>query len=315
MDAPFFSVIITCYNEEKFIGQTLDSVLAQTKVHLIKEIIVADDGSKDSSKEAVLQKASEYPIIKYVYQENKGLPSARNTAILHSSAEYIAILDGDDLWEKNKIEVVAKYIEDYPRVALFYSNYYRYFYQNNKLLPHKVNAYHHDEKNLLPQFLSKGGPIVPSSVVIKRECLNDVGLFDPEFKMAEDTDLWLRIAVNHSFQHINQYLLKKRQVESSLGDNTLENAKYYKMAFDKIEKMVPAVKPYRRQRDIIIHYKLGLYYYHKKEWQNARRESWKAITKKINYGKAYLLLMSAFIKPVLRIDILKTIKKSKFNFS
>ena len=125
-DVPQFSVILTCYNEERFIADAIDSVLNQTYVHRIKEIVVTDDGSKDNSKKIILQKAHENqnPVIKYIYQENKGLPSARNTAIQQTSGDYIAILDGDDLWYPNKIEILAKHIDEYPQVGLFYSNSY-----------------------------------------------------------------------------------------------------------------------------------------------------------------------------------------------
>src|SRR2546423_15389797 len=113
MDGYKFSVIITCYNEERFISETIDSVLHQTRIDLINEIVVVDDGSKDNSREKVLKKVEENSKVKYIYQENKGLAGARNTAIRHTTGDYIAILDGDDLWMENKIKVINHYTKEY----------------------------------------------------------------------------------------------------------------------------------------------------------------------------------------------------------
>src|SRR5438067_2146009 len=107
---PSFSVVITCYNQEEFIGQAIDSALEQTNINLVKEIIVVDDGSKDNSKEEILKKAQKNSSIKFISQENKGVAFARNTGIQHSTGNYIAFLDGDDLWEETKIETVSKNI-------------------------------------------------------------------------------------------------------------------------------------------------------------------------------------------------------------
>jgi glycosyltransferase involved in cell wall biosynthesis len=276
---------------------------------LINEIVVVDDGSKDNSKENVLKKIEENNKVKYIYQENKGLADARNTAIRNTTGDYIAILDGDDLWMENKIEIINQHIKEHPDVGLFYSNTYKYLYQKNKLLPLRVNKYHYDQLNLLPTFLAKGGPIVPSSVIIKKECLETLGFFDENFRMAEDTDMWLRIATKYPFHHIEEYLVKKRAVENSLGTNTVENAKYYKMAFDKIEALKPELKPYRKKRDILIHYKVGLYYYNINKWGLARKEAEMAIIKGKTHLKAYLLWIATLIKPFFKIDIIRFLKQ------
>jgi glycosyltransferase involved in cell wall biosynthesis len=309
MNVGKFSVIITCYNEERFISETIDSVLRQTRIDLINEIVVVDDGSKDNSKEQVLKKIEESNKVIYIYQENKGLAGARNTGIRHATGDYFAILDGDDLWMENKIEIIDRYIKKYPNVGLFYSNTYRYLFQKDKLLPLRVNKYYHDQSYLLPTFLAKGGPIVPSSVVIKKECFETLGLFDENFRMAEDTDMWLRIATKYPFHNIEEYLVKKRTVENSLGSNTVENAKYYKMAFDKIEALVPSLKPYRKKRDIVIHYKVALYYYNINKWRLARQEAKMAIVKGKTLFKAYLLWIATLIKPFFKIDIIRFLKQ------
>jgi glycosyltransferase involved in cell wall biosynthesis len=302
------SVVVTCYNEARFIGETIESIMTQSRIETIKEIVITDDGSKDNSKAVIMEKAKLYPIVKYVYQENAGLPSARNTSIAHCSGNYIAICDGDDLWEENKIAVQLEYITRYPQVGLFYCDFYKYQYEIGKLIPMNVNQYHHDTQNLLQKFLAKGGPIVPSGVIIKKECFDVVGLFDPVFRMAEDTDMWLRIATKYPFQHIDQYLLKKREVKNSLGANTIKNAVYYKMAFDKIEQLEAGLEPFRKKRDAIISYKLSWYYYRLEEYKNAINAAKKGINANRLYPKNYIILLATYFKKVFQIDLMNVIK-------
>lgn len=303
------TVIVTCYNEEKFIAEAINSVLSQTAISTVREIVVVNDGSTDSSEQVIQKLASEHTKIKYYYQENMGLPSARNTGLNNSTGRYIAFLDGDDLWTETKIEKVVECIAGHPEVGLFYSDFFSYQNDSKKLIPNRIQKYQYNETNLLKKFLLKGGPIVPSSAVVKRECFDKVGLFDPAFRLAQDTDMWLRIAAAFSFQHINEPLVWKRELKKSLGSNTAEKAKYFKMAFDKIESLVPGLGWYRRQRDIVIDYKVGLYYYGKGDWKNARALVLQAINKKKTFLKCYVLLLATFIKPVTNIDILKLSKK------
>lgn len=91
---PMVSIIIPCYNYGKYLGECLDSVMAQTQKNI--EIVVVDDGSTDTTKEVALN----YPV-KYIYQENKGLSAARNTGIREARADYIMCLDADDLITKD----------------------------------------------------------------------------------------------------------------------------------------------------------------------------------------------------------------------
>ena len=89
-EAALVSVVIPCYNQAHFLGEAIESVLAQTYPHL--EIVVVDDGSTDNTGEV----AARYPGVRYVRQENQGLAAARNTGLRHSSGDYLVFLDADD---------------------------------------------------------------------------------------------------------------------------------------------------------------------------------------------------------------------------
>ena len=298
----FISVIIPCYNKETFIIEALDSVLHQTYIDAIKEIIVVDDGSKDNSAVLIKQKASSFPIIKYIYQDNAGVSAARNTGIKNAQGSYIAFLDADDLWLPDKIEVQSKLVNQYPEVGLFYTDLFHYDYKQEKLTPVKVIAYKADETELLFKFVAKGAPVIPSTVLVKKVCFETEGMFDTNFhEGGEDIDMWLRIARNYSFQHVQGFLIKKRVLKNSLGANTYENAKGYKIALDKMQSSEPAIAPYRRKRDALIHYKVGLYFYKNGETAKALDEVSKSFKKDLKLHKAYVLWLAIIAKKLFGI--------------
>lgn len=303
----FISVIIPCYNNEPFVAEALDSVLNQTYIKAVKEIIVVDDGSKDGSATVIKKKAAFFPIIKYIYQVNGGLSAARNTGLKIAKGEYIAFLDADDVWLLDKIEKQCQALEQYPKAGLFYTDIFKYYYKQEKLIPLKVNAYQVDEQDMLFKYVAKGGPVIPSTVLVKKVCFDDAGLFDTNLYMGgEDTDMWLRIARSYPFQHVKGYLLKKRALQDSLGANTYENAKGYKIALDKLQQLEPAIAPYRRKRDALIHYKVGLYFYKKGENTKAFKEVSKSFIKDFRLFKAYALWLAIVVKQLSGIKLLRT---------
>ncbi|HGG59096.1 MAG TPA: glycosyltransferase family 2 protein, partial [Gammaproteobacteria bacterium] len=109
-DTPFFSVIIPSYNHAHYVCEAIDSVLDQTFSDF--EIIVVDDGSTDHTRQAI--QGYEHPAIHYIYQDNKGLPGARNTGIRHARGRWIALLDADDLWHRERLAHIAEHIRRHP---------------------------------------------------------------------------------------------------------------------------------------------------------------------------------------------------------
>ena len=304
----FISVIIPCYNKEAFIAEALDSVLQQTYINAIKEIIVVDDGSTDNTASVIKEKAALSPIIKYVYQKNGGVSAARNTGIENATGDYVAFLDADDLWLPDKIERQSKALEQHPEVGLFYTDLFKYDYKQQSLTPVKAIAYQASEQNLLFKFVAKGAPVIPSTVLVKRICFEKAGMFDTTLREGgEDIDMWLRIARQYAFQHVKGCLIKKRELKNSLGANTYENAKGYKIALDKMQQLEPAIAPYRRERDAIIHYKVGLYLYKKGENTKAINEVKKSFKKDLKLTKAYVLWLAIVIKQLSGLTILRTV--------
>src|SRR4028119_483182 len=101
------SVIIPVYKVEKYVAATVQSVLQQTYKNF--ELLLIDDGSPDRSVEICQQFTD--PRIKIISQTNRGLAGARNTGIRHAQGDYIALLDGDDMWLPNKLEKHIEHLE------------------------------------------------------------------------------------------------------------------------------------------------------------------------------------------------------------
>jgi len=194
---PLISIVIPAYNSEKYIGETIDSVLNQTYENF--ELLIVDDESNDKTPEIIKQYKDSR--IKYYRIPHSGRPSVpRNFGIQKADGELIAFLDSDDLWTKNKLENQIIHLEKNSEAAFVYSMSVTFgtsiFSQNYEVLPllHKAVLSRDD-------LLKKGNSITCSSVLIRKEMIEAVNGFDedPELKAIEDYDLWLRLSKDFKF--------------------------------------------------------------------------------------------------------------------
>lgn len=194
---PVFSVVIPTYNRPYKVVRAIKSVLAQTFNDY--EIWVIDDGSTEKYTIALEPFKSK---INYLYKPNGGLSSARNAGILKSNGTYVAFLDDDDWWYPHKLEYLAQAIQDRPDVGLFYSNV-DFVKENGEKLWVQKSRNVGKQSYLL---LLKGNIIPMPTVVVKKSCFNEVGLFDEKLKGCEDWDMWIRIAQRFPFHFVNKVL-------------------------------------------------------------------------------------------------------------
>lgn len=111
------SIITPCYNAEKYISETIESVLNQT--HKEWEMIIINDGSKDNSEEIIKKYVDKDKRISLIKQENKGCAAARNNGIKHAKGRYIALLDADDVWYNNFLEEQIKFLNEKKAICVF----------------------------------------------------------------------------------------------------------------------------------------------------------------------------------------------------
>ena len=194
------SVIIPSWNRADRLAAALDSVRAQSIAP--HEIIVVDDGSTDNTRERVTR---HYPDVHYLYQQNKGVSSARNTGITAATGDWIALLDSDDRWEPFKLERQRQAIHAQPSHKLCHSD--EIWVRNGKRVnPMKKHAKHGGKifSQCLPLCV-----ISPSAVMIQRDLFTDIGLFDESLPACEDYDLWLRICALYPVLYVDQPLIIK----------------------------------------------------------------------------------------------------------
>lgn len=244
---PPVSVVVTCYNEEEYVGEAIRSVVQQTRYDAICEIIVVDDGSEDNSEKVIREWEDRCSKVHYVYQENQGLPVARNTGIELSSGDFIALQDGDDIWLETRLEHQLDFVHEHPDVGLLYGDVYSFGDEEGKKRGY-CTQYKYEDDDVLHQLFAYDAPILPSTVLINRACFDSVELFDPDLHLGQDTDLWLRIAGEYPIHHVGEPLVLKRQHTDSLGTDIEVKARYLLQVADKIADLYPEIEDLREKR-------------------------------------------------------------------
>lgn len=190
----YFSVVIAVFNKEKYIADTLKSVLAQTYQNF--EIVILNDGSTDNS-EAEIMKFTD-PRIRYFSKENQGAGAARNFVIKEAKNEYIALMDADDYWYPNHLKEHQKMIIKFPEEFVFatateikrngktFKN--QYSIQTNGIDPVLVNYFKASQLESI---------LLSISTVVKKEIFENVGWYNSKIKSGEDTDLYVRIGLGY----------------------------------------------------------------------------------------------------------------------
>jgi glycosyltransferase involved in cell wall biosynthesis len=187
MISPKVSVIMPVYNGERYIVSAIESVLAQTYKNF--EIVIVNDGSTDNSREK-LSAYRQLPFVQYIEQDNRGVAAARNTAIRKATGELIAFLDQDDLWLPEKLDIQVDYLRQHTDVPLVHANL-GHINENGE--PIQV-IWPTDVEGSCFRELFLWNRIAVPTVVVRRQCLSEVGLFNENLAGSDDYDMWLRIA-------------------------------------------------------------------------------------------------------------------------
>jgi len=199
MDLSLVSVIIPSFNRAYCLPECIRSVLRQSGF----ELIVVNDGSTDDTVK-VLKSFSDIRVIHLA--NNQGVSYARNQGIEQAKGSLICFLDSDDLWEIGKLEAQVKWMQDHPECQAVYTDeiWIRNGVRVNPMFKHQ--KYSGDIfKQCLPLCI-----VSPSSVMLRKTLLDEVGVFDESMPVCEDYDLWLRIAVRYPFKFLNDQLIIKR---------------------------------------------------------------------------------------------------------
>ena len=254
-----FSVIITVFNKEKQIKNTIKSVLEQTYTNF--EIIIINDGSTDASENEILKLTDAK--ISYFKTANKGAAAARNFAIEMAKSEWLCFLDGDDLWKISHLEELKRLLDDFPNCGIYASRYQLEFKTNTFLEP-KFLGLENDYRGIVSNYFeaSMNHPIATSSsILIPKKVFNEIGPFKTYISSGQDTDMWLRIALHYPIAITNKvtatYL---HYIENSLSKTDIGKKTILQFEdFEKDEKKNHFLKKYldKYRKEYALHYKMA----------------------------------------------------------
>jgi len=211
MDRPIISIIIPVFNGERYIQETIKSIRNQTFENY--EIIIVDDGSTDHTALCVQQ----YLDIRYIFQENKGPASARNTGIKKAKGKYLAFMDADDIWTPDKLSKQLAFMEDNNDVGYTFTRHKLFLSENMEAMPSWIRK-DYEEK--------EATAYIPSSLMIRKEIFLKVGYFDESFRLAEDSDWFMRARdLGIKMTVIEETLLLKRIHSDNLSKDIGETQK------------------------------------------------------------------------------------------
>ncbi|MBO6527395.1 glycosyltransferase family A protein [Erythrobacter sp.] len=228
MTCPRMSVVMPAYNVEAYIEEAIQSVLDQSFEDF--ELIVVDDGGSDNSR--TLARSFDDPRIRIISQDNRGLAGARNTGIAYARAPYIALLDSDDRWHRDKLLLHYVHLQANPHIGVSYSGS-RMIDEHGEAM---AVAMRPKLSGVRASDILCRNPVGNGSApVLRREALDRAAFrhpqeptricwFDESFRQSEDIELWVRLASVHgvSFEGIAGLLTEYRIIGGALSANVVK---------------------------------------------------------------------------------------------
>ena len=272
------SVVIPLYNKQESIVATLQSVLAQTYTDY--EVVIVNDGSTDNSAQVVQEFINAFSLSplasRLISQPNAGVSAARNTGILEAKGEYVAFLDGDDLWDEKYLETLYQLICDYPDAVIY------------GIGCAQVSG---DKVGHTKEIESKRGEVdnvwdysvhywTGSSATCKKEDLIAIGMFDTRMTHGEDLDVWWRLLLRGKGAFDSTVLAYYRQdAENRAMNRVIPLEKHIPYYIDKYAEARANNKEFRRFFDREMIYRLYPYLFDK-----CYRKQAKLLAKQMDYS-------------------------------
>jgi len=223
MTEPTVSVVIPTYNYARYVGDAIDSALAQTVPPL--EVVVVDDGSTDDTL-AVL--AAYGHRIRVVCQANQGLSAARNTGIRAACGEWVAFLDSDDAFHPRKLELQLAVLAERPELQLLATDAFSDEPLRWPVVPEAPRV-----EPVTVAAIAMRTLFAPSSVLARKSCFDTVGDFDPALRSVEDRDMWVRVCAKFPAAMLAAPLTWIRQTPGSMSRNPERMEQFDQLVIDR----------------------------------------------------------------------------------
>ncbi|HOP86751.1 MAG TPA: glycosyltransferase [Syntrophorhabdaceae bacterium] len=320
---PKVSVIINCYNGERYLKEAIDSVYSQT--YKDWEIIFWDDASTDNSEQ--IAKSFDERLRYFKGKKALSLGQARNWAIEKAKGDFIAILDQDDIWMPEKLELQVSLFEKNTSVGLVFSDAIDFYQDTGKSISHFTNLGLNPPRGKIFKYLFTMDkyPISMPTAVFRRSALDSLSeWFDIRYKYAEEYDLFLRIAYNWECDYINKPLAIHRiHNASSTKIFHKEISIELSSVMEKIINYYPEIKV-TLKKEIEKNKNIIALQYGKSLWQSGQKKEARQIFKKhIFYKKCFFFFLSTFFPkrfethvlnlyiPIIRDNFMKLKEKLK----
>lgn len=274
---PKVSVIMPVLNGQRFIGEAIQSIAAQTYSNC--ELVVVDDGSTDGTAEKVRSFMDRLEIRYVRHERPQGIAPSMNDGIRHSTGDLISFLDHDDAWFPEFVSTQVGYLEANPEVGMVHSDFQTIDVEG-KIIEASVAAARGRKRpsgHVFPA-LFMDSFIVGNSVMIRRECFDRLGIFDESLRWG-DYHMWMRIARHYRVDYVDKVLTKYRQHPTqSTRSTTGERPDAPPVAMQAIQSILQLYPEIRselgeqkvRHRFASFYFDLGYGWYSKGEAANSR---------------------------------------------
>ena len=211
IDAPVISVVMSVYNGQKYLRESIDSILEQTYKNF--EFIIINDGSEDNSLDMLLEYQARDPRITIVNQNNVGLTRSLNKGVKLAASEYIARQDADDISLPTRLEKQLNYMVNHPEVAVI-GCLGDVFNINGVLRTSRDPRY---SRKGIKRHLASKNLFMHGSAMMRKSCLAKVGFYREFFRHSQDYDLWLRLSQYFDIDILPEHLYQYRVTPEAIS--------------------------------------------------------------------------------------------------
>jgi len=301
MVTPRISIVIPCHNYGRYLEHSIAAVFSQTIGD--KEVIVIDDGSTDDTKQQVLSAQRRFgpDYVRYVYQNNQGVSSARNRGLLHSTGKYVIFLDADDFWEPELLEKEQQcFLKNYD-VGMVYCWHEYYDDKDGKLYPASTIMGNPSARNFHQLLLENS--CAASSVMVRKDLIQQLGGFDSRYSNAADWHMWLRIASVSQIDVVEESLAYIRIHSANMSEDKLSMNRERLEIINELgakHSLKPIIRPRRwRNYRAQMEYNVVVASILRGQWPQARTHLIRAIGIRPFWWRLWGQLLRCTIQPII----------------
>jgi len=225
---PKISVVMSVYNGEEHVRDAIESILNQTYGNF--EFIIINDGSKDGTFDILMEFLEQDNRIVIINQENIGLTKSLNRALriiqtVSKEIKYIARIDADDLWCKEKLQKQIRFLDKNCQIGLVGSMYEEIDRNGNIICAQRIPFIEADKD--IRENIFKFNPFFHSSILFKKEIIDVLGYYNEEFEFAQDYEYWIRIMSQYEVANIPEVLAYRRYIPNMISVKSEKRQRFF----------------------------------------------------------------------------------------